>query len=407
MNLLIHIQTALRGIVTNKLRAALTMLGVAIGVGAVIAMISVGSGATSSVTSRIQSLGTNLLTVSPGAAGGLFGGARQAAGTARSLTLEDAEAIKREIPGIAAVSPEAAGNAQVVFKDSNVNTRIYGVTPVYENVHNFHVEFGDFIRDQDLRSLSRVAVLGKQVVADLFGSGESPIGQTIKINNIPFRVVGIMETKGQSGFANLDDMIFVPLSTAQKRIFGDMALSSISIQVASDNQMDTVSSLVTSLLLVRHRISDPNNADFRVMNQAELLSTMSSVSQTFTLFLGGIAAVSLLVGGIGIMNIMLVSVTERTREIGLRKAVGARQSDILWQFLIESLTLSLAGGAIGMLIGVAGAYAMSVVGSWPFVLSPNSVVLAFVFSSLVGVFFGLYPAWRASLLSPIEALRYE
>jgi putative ABC transport system permease protein len=378
-----------------------------IGVGAVISMVSIGSGASLSVTSRIRSLGSNLLTVLPGRAGERFGGVRGAAGTAQSLTYEDALAIERKIPAVKLVSPEFTGQAQVVYSRANVNTRIIGVTPVYQEVHNFFVAYGDFILPEDEKNQARVAVLGQDVVVELFPSGEDPIGKTIKIKNIPFRVIGIMEKKGQSGFQNLDDQVFIPLSTAQNRVFGEESLGSISVQVRSEEEMDSVSEQIKSLLLFRHNISNPEEADFFIMNQADILETMGQVSSTFTLLLGGIAAISLLVGGIGIMNIMLVSVTERTREIGLRKAVGAKRRDILLQFLIESTVLSLFGGILGLFTGVVGSYILSLAGGWPFIVTLNSILLAFLFSAAVGIFFGIYPARKASLLSPMEALRYE
>jgi putative ABC transport system permease protein len=407
MYLIQNIKTALRGIAANKMRSGLTMLGIMIGVGAVITMISIGSGASSSVTSRIQSLGSNLLMVRPGSAGMGQEGARQAAGTATTLTHDDSQAIKKEIPTVKEVSPEFSSSAQVVYTDHNINTSISGVTPEYEQVHNFHAAFGEFIRSEDQNTESKVAVLGQNVVTDLFPSGEDPIGKTIKIKNIPFRVIGVMEKKGEAGFQNVDDSVFVPLSTAQKRLFGTDNLRTISVQVKSSDAMDLADDQINALLLVRHKINNPDEADFNIMSQADILNTMGQVTNTLSLLLGGIAGISLLVGGIGIMNIMLVSVTERTREIGLRKAVGAKRKDILGQFLIESLVLSLLGGGMGLLLGFAGSFILSRIGGWPFVIALNSILLAFIFSAAVGIFFGIYPARRASLLSPIEALRYE
>jgi putative ABC transport system permease protein len=382
------------------------MLGIMIGVGAVVAMISIGTGASVSVTSRIQSLGSNLLMVTPEFAQGGFAGARQAGGMGTTLVTEDATAIAEEVPTVKMVSPEFSSQAQVIYGSQNVNTSIQGVVSEYQEVHNFHVAFGDFIRPEDEKAQSKVAVVGQSVVTDLF-SGENPVGKTIKIQNVPFRVIGVMELKGQSGFQNLDDMIFIPLSTAQKRVFGSESLRQISVQVRSEKDMDLADSQISSLLLIRHNIGDPTEADFEIRNQADILSTMTEVTGTFTLLLGGIAAISLLVGGIGIMNIMLVSVTERTREIGLRKAVGAKRKDILTQFLIESLILSLLGGGIGLLVGVVGSIVISKIGGWSTVVTLNSILLAFLFSAAIGIFFGIYPARRASLLSPIEALRFE
>lgn len=406
MSLRQSLKTALRALSANKMRSGLTMLGIMIGVGAVVAMISIGTGASVSVASRIQSLGSNLLMVTPEFAQGGFAGARQAGGMGTTLVNEDATAIAQEVPAVKRVSPELSSQAQVVYGNQNVNTTISGAVPDYQEVHNFHAAFGEFIRPEDEKMRNRVAVLGQSVVTNLF-SGEDPLGKTIKIGNVPFRVIGVMELKGQSGFQNLDDTIFVPLSTAQKRLFGVDNLRMISVQVRSEEEMDLAASQVTSLLLFRHKISDPTKADFSIRNQADILSTMSQVTGTMTLLLGGIAAISLLVGGIGIMNIMLVSVTERTREIGLRKAVGAKRKDILTQFLIESLILSLFGGGIGLLLGMVGSLVISRIGGWPSVVTLSSILLAFLFSAFVGIFFGIYPARRASLLSPIDALRFE
>lgn len=406
MSLRQSLKTALRALSANKMRSGLTMLGIMIGVGAVVAMISIGTGASVSVTSRIQSLGSNLLMVTPEFAQGGFAGARQAGGTGTTLVNEDAMAIAEEVPTVKTVSPEFSSQAQVIYGNQNVNTNIQGVVSEYQEVHNFHVAFGEFITPEDEKMQNKVAVVGQSVVTDLF-AGENPVGKTIKIGSVPLRVKGVMESKGQSGFQNLDDMIFVPLSTAQKRLFGSDNLRMISVQVKSEKDMDLTDSQITSLLLIRHNIGDPSEADFEIRNQADILSTMSQVTGTLTLLLGGIAGISLLVGGIGIMNIMLVSVTERTREIGLRKAVGAKRKDILTQFLIESLILSLLGGGIGLLLGVVGSIVISKIGGWSTVVTVNSILLAFLFSAAVGIFFGIYPARRASLLSPIEALRFE
>ena len=407
MNYIRNIKTAFRGILVNKMRSGLTMLGIMIGVGAVITMVSVGSGASYSITSRIQALGSNLLTVIPGSEGSRFGGARMAAGTAKTLTLDDAEAIANQVPTIDLVSPEYSSFAQVVYSSQNVNTQITGVTPEYQDVHNFYVAFGEFISAENQNTQSKVAVLGQDVVSELFPSGEDPIGKTIKIKNIPFRIIGIMELKGQAGMQNLDDQIIIPLSTSQNRVFGADNLQSISIKVKSAEEMDLASEQVTSLLYFRHNLDSAEEADFNIMNQSDLLDTMGDITDTLSLLLGGIAGISLLVGGIGIMNIMLVSVTERTREIGLRKAVGAKRKDILGQFLIESLVLSFLGGGMGLLLGLIGSFGISRVGNWPFMISVNSILLAILFSAAIGIFFGIYPTRKASLLSPIEALRYE
>ncbi|MCL4394045.1 MAG: ABC transporter permease, partial [Chloroflexi bacterium] len=282
-----------------------------------------------------------------------------------------------------------------------------GVTPAYEQVRNFHAAYGQFIQDGDNEAMTRVAVLGQTVVGELFQPGDDPIGKIIKINNVPFRVVGIMESKGTSGFTNMDDSVMIPLTTAMNRVFGGKNLRQIGVEVTSAGSMDQASAQISNLLLIRHKISDPAQADFQIMNQEQVLSTLSQVTGTLTLLLGGIAAISLLVGGIGIMNIMLVSVTERTREIGLRKAVGAKRKDILFQFLIESLMLCLAGGSAGIALGLAGSAGIGQYADWGLVISMSSIWMAFFFSGAVGIFFGIYPAVKASLLNPIDALRYE
>ncbi len=406
MNLYEGLKIAWRGLIANKIRSALTMLGIIIGVGSVVAMISIGAGANQSVTGRIQGLGSNLLTVIAGSSGS-SGGVHQAAGTAASLTLDDAKAIEKNMPTlIKNVSPEYNSQSQVVYLNQNINTQINGVTEKYQAVHNFKAKYGSYISEADVNAQSRVAVLGQEVVNNLF-AGRDPIGKTIKIKNIPFRVIGVMEYKGGSGFRNPDDVIFIPLTTAQKRVFGGNNLRSISIEVSQKNLMATASAQITNLLLNRHKITDPNAADFQIFNQADLLSTLNQVTRTLTLLLGGIAGISLLVGGIGIMNIMLVSVTERTREIGLRKAVGAKRRDILTQFLIEAIVLSLIGGGLGLVLGITGSRIIASIAGWPTVVSLNSIWLAFFFSAGIGIVFGVFPARRASMLSPIDALRYE
>jgi len=399
------IKVSLRALAANKVRTGLTMLGIIIGVAAVVAMVALGSGASQSVSSRIQSLGSNLITVMPGF-GGSFGGARQALGTANSLTLEDAVAIKKQLAAVSEVSPEYSSRAQVVFKSNNLNSSINGITTSYEQVRNVKVASGRFITDNDLKLTNRVAVLGQNLVTDLL-SGEQAVGKVIKINNIPFIVVGVLEAKGGLGFDSPDDTVFVPLTTAQNRLFGTNSVSRISVQIKEAVAMNQALEDIGWLLLGRHRLKRPEDADFRLMNQQDVLQTMSQVTGIMTLLLGGIASISLIVGGIGIMNIMLVSVTERTREIGLRKAVGAKRRDILKQFLTESVTLSLIGGLIGILLGAGGSKLIALVSGMATAVSLNSILLAFIFSSAVGIFFGIYPALRASQLSPIEALRYE
>lgn len=407
MSFTLTVRIALRAVAANKVRSGLTMLGIIIGVGAVVAMVSIGAGAKQDITNRIQGLGSNLITVIPGAGGSPFGaGARQALGSATNLNIKDAEAIEGSIPTVVRLSPEYSSRAQVIYQNQNINGSINGVTPDYAKVRNADVAVGRFIDDADLRASNRIAVIGQNITTDLF-DGNDPIGKLIKVNNLPFTVVGVLSSKGGTGFNSPDDTIFVPLTTAQNRLFGADNLSQIGVQINDDDAMDQAVEDIGWLLLSRHGLSDPDEADFRIMNQQDILQTMSQVTGTMTILLGGIAGISLIVGGIGIMNIMLVSVTERTREIGLRKAVGAKRRDILKQFLTESVTLSLIGGLVGILLGLGGARLISMIGGMTTIVTANSVLLAFVFSSAIGVFFGIYPAMRASRLSPIEALKYE
>lgn len=398
----------------NKVRSSLTILGIVIGIGSVIALVSVGQGAASGIQSSIQSLGSNLIQVMPGAqraAGGFS--ASSGRGSATTLTLDDATAIANEILGIAAVAPEVSGRQQVTAKGTNTNTSVIGVTSAYPAVRNVAIDQGNFITDAQSQNLSKVAVLGPTAAGDLFGTDEKGnlpdgiVGQSIRIKGMEFKVIGITQAKGGSGFSNQDDTIYIPLQSAQRFLTGGKSVSTIDIQAESSQAMVQVQSDVTDLLLQRHRIGDPANADFSVLNQNDLLSAVSSVSQTLTLLLAAIAGISLLVGGIGIMNMMLTTVTERTREIGLRKAIGAKRGDISRQFLIEAVTLTLIGGTIGVMLGVGIALGVNALGLITTSLSLSSIALAFGVSAAIGIVFGWYPARRASMLSPIEALRYE
>jgi macrolide transport system ATP-binding/permease protein len=395
---------ALSSIFSNKLRSFLTMLGIIVGVGAVIAMIAIGQGAGAQITERISQLGANLLMVRSGA----FhrGPSRSAAGSVTSLVYEDAQAIAEECPSVSKVDANYSRNAQVVYGNKNTNTGVNGVTPNYPDVRNFPVEQGSFVTEEDDRFMRRVAVLGKTVVENLFGE-ENPIGEYIKIKRSIFQVIGVMSEKGGSGFRDEDDVIFVPLKTAQKRLFGVDYVSVINVQAKGEEVMDQASSEITSLLRERHRLKSDDEDDFNIMSQSDILSTVQETSNTFTMLLAGIAVVSLIVGGIGIMNIMFVSVTERTREIGIRKAIGAQRRDILSQFLIEAIIVSLSGGIIGIFLGISASNLISRFASWETVITPISVVLSFSFALVVGLFFGFYPARKASLLNPIDALRYE
>ena len=416
------IKVAMRSLLANKLRSGLTMLGIIIGVAAVVSLMGIGRGAQRAIDAQIGSMGTNLLFVSPGAAS--LQGVRQAAGTAQTLTYEDALALMdpQRAPAVVAVAPELRSFGQAVYLGNNINTQIVGVTPDYEHVRNFQVQEGEFITQQELVARSSVAVLGVNVVNSLF-AGENPIGQTIRINNVPFRVVGVLQPKGGGGFGNQDDVIVVPLTTMLARLqrqrslggggsfggSGGNRVSQISVQVASPAQMDEAIQQISAILRERHHIRYED--DFTIHSQQELLQTASQVTGLLTIFLGGIAGISLVVGGIGIMNIMLVSVTERTREIGIRKAVGARRRDILLQFLVEAAVISVLGGIIG---NVVGAGVAALIGRIPTgglqlrsVVTVDSILLATLFSIAVGLFFGIYPATRAAALNQIEALRYE
>jgi putative ABC transport system permease protein len=402
------LKISLRAIRVNKMRSGLTMLGIIIGVGSVIAMLAVGTGASEKIKEQISTIGSNLLLVHPGST--TSGGLRMGMGSRTTLTKDDADAILREIPKVQEVAPVLNGGAQVVYGNQNWSTGVYGSTPGIFVVRDWSLITGRIFTEQDVRSATKVAILGQTVVTNLFGSS-NPVGQIIRIKKIPFRVIGVLEEKGQSiQGQDQDDVIYIPVSTAQKKIFGTPfpgMVRNIMVKVRSADDLDAVERDLNALLRERHRIGPKADNDFQVMNLTQMMQMAEQSTQVMTLLLGAIASVSLLVGGIGIMNIMLVSVTERTREIGIRMAVGAKTWDIRLQFIIEALTLSLMGGVIGIILGVGGAETLSVLAGWSTVVSPLSIVLAFGFSALVGIFFGFYPAYKASLLSPIDALRYE
>jgi putative ABC transport system permease protein len=405
MNFKESLLTALGALVANKLRALLTMLGIIIGVAAVITMIAIGEGSQKAVTERIQALGSDLLFVSPGAMRG--GGITVIQfGSSVRLRNEDAEAIRKSSKAIEAVVPEFNRNAQVKYENRNWNTRIIGTTPDYEWVRNFYVVAGRYFTNREERAAAKVAIIGSMIVDNLF-QGVDPLGKIIRINGQSFEVIGVLETKGQSGFQNPDDQIIVPLTTAQRRIFGVDFLSQITAKVVNQNMGDEAFYDIERVLRKSHKLREDQDNDFTIRNQADILTTLTETQQTFTFLLAGIAAVSLIVGGIGIMNIMIVSVTERTKEIGIRKAIGARKLDVMSQFLIESIVLSVSGGCIGILVGVVASYLITTYGNLTPIISLNSVVVSFIFSSFVGIFFGIYPAWKASESNVIDALRYE
>jgi putative ABC transport system permease protein len=414
MNVAESIRIALRSLAANKLRSTLTMLGVIIGVAAVIALMSVGRGAQSAIDSQIRSLGTNLLFVSPGAASSE--GVRQAQGSVQTLTYEDALALNdpQNLPAVAGVAPEVRAFGQAVYQGNNTNTQIVGVTPDYQSVRNYSVQNGDFINAANITSRSLVAVIGANVASTLFTGGEDLVGQSIRINNVPFRVIGVLESKGGSGFGNQDDQILVPLTTALARLQRNRSgsgnvISQISVQATDAKQMDAAIQQISEVLRQRHHIRYED--DFTIRSQADILASANQITGIMTLFLGGVAGISLLVGGIGIMNIMLVSVTERTREIGIRKAIGATRRNVLGQFLTEATILSVLGGLIGIALGAGIALLISGISMGGSTLQPvvglDSVLLATLFSLMVGLFFGIYPAYRAAQLNPIDALRYE
>ena len=390
------LRLALSRLRTSRMRAALTMLGVIIGVASVVALVGVGQGTTSNITTSLAGLGTNLLTVSPSSGGG---------GTSTSLTLDDAYAIA-ELESVAGVAPELSTNATVLAGTEDTTTTILGTTSAYATVRAYDVWQGTFLTDVSVEDDLRVAVLGATAASDL-GLGADDLGTEITIAGLPFKVIGILQAKGGTGFQDPDDQIMVPLGTVQKYFIGGDSVRSIGVSVADAEQMDLADGEITSLLTERHDLSATDTADFDVFNQTQLLEAASSISGTLTLVLGGIASISLGVGGIGIMNIMLVSVRERTREIGIRKAIGARGRDILLQFLVEALTLSLLGGLVGIAVGLAASAVIGQLAGWGFAFNPATVVAAVLFSLVVGVVFGVWPARQAARLDPITALRYE
>lgn len=399
---------AIRALRVNKMRALLTMLGIIIGIAAVIAMVAVGSGASKMISDQIASIGSNLLLVIPGST--TSGGLRSGSGGTPTLTYDDARAIKAECPSVAQVAPTVRGSAQVVYGNQNWSTIVMGTTPEMLTVRDWPLVGGRNISQSDVDGATKNCLIGQTIAENLFG-GSDPVGKIIRIKKIPFTVIGLLEHKGQSPQGqDQDDVVYVPLRTAQRKLFGSQFPNSVGammIQAQNADVLKKAEEEVTALLNQRHRIGPTRETDFSVRNLSEILAVSEQSSKVMSLLLGAVASISLIVGGIGIMNIMLVSVTERTREIGIRMAIGAKQRDILLQFLTEAVLLTTCGGIIGMGVGVAGAMAVSKLMGWPSLISSQAIIIAFLFSAGVGVFFGFYPARKAAALNPIEALRYE
>ena len=396
---------ALTSLYANKMRSLLTMLGIIIGVGAVIALVSVGMGVRSNVTSSIASLGSNMLIVSPGSSN--RGGVRGAAGSMQTLKYDDAKAIKDKIKNIDYVSPSVSSSYQIVYGNNNWNTSVQGVTPEFMSIRSLTIGYGSFISNDDMNKRNRVAVIGTTVASNLFAK-DNPVGKNIRINNQPYKVIGLLESKGQSSVGqDQDDVIYIPLTTAQERMLGITYVQSINVQVSGQDKMEQVQAEIENLLRSRHHILAGKDDDFHVRNLTSLMETVNQSTSMLTLLLGAIAGISLIVGGIGIMNIMMVSVTERTREIGIRKALGATFMNIMTQFLIESMVIGIIGGIIGIIVGCGASQIIAKVGNFTTVITITPIIISFIFSVGIGLFFGIYPARKAAKLDPIEALRYE
>jgi putative ABC transport system permease protein len=394
------------GVSSNKTRSGLTMLGIVIGIASVIAMLAVGEGSKAQIEANIQSIGSNLLLVQPGMQRGAGITVSAGRGSSQSLTREDATALTK-VEGVAAVSPEISSRQQIIAKGTNTNTSVIGTTPAYLDTRNIRIDTGSFFTDAQVASRGKVAVIGPTTRDDLFGEGGDAIGQKIRIRNMEFTVIGVTVAKGGSGFTNQDDTIFIPISTMSTYFTGNDSVGTIAVKAASQDAMTATQAAITTALLDQHNISDPQQADFSVLNQSDIASAASSATQTFTLLLAAIASISLLVGGIGIMNMMLTTVTERTREIGLRQAIGAEKEEIVGQFLGEAILLTVLGGLMGIALGYAISWGLNLFMGTSTKVAWSSVVLAFGVSAVIGLVFGYYPARRASKLNPIQALKYE
>lgn len=399
------IQEVLWSLMGNKVRSGLTILGIVIGIASVITMVGIGQGSKKSIEAQIESIGSNLITIMPGSQS--VGGVRQSSGSAQSLTEEDVTVLEKKVSGIKAIAPTVSSNYQITAKGNNSNTQVIGTTPDYITVKNVAIELGSFFSESQGRGSAKVAVIGPDTRDTLFGEGANPIGQTVRINKVIFQIIGVTQAKGASGFNNQDDAVYVPIKTSQNYLVGNDYINTINVTVNSQEEMTPVEEQIKTVLLESHGIENEEEADFRTMNQNDIISTASSITDTFTLLLSSIAGISLLVGGIGIMNMMLTTVTERTREIGLRKAVGVRKFYINLQFLTEAVMLTFIGGGVGVLLGLIASYFISSFSSISSVISLSSILISFGVSAAVGIIFGFYPARRAANLSPIEALRYE
>jgi putative ABC transport system permease protein len=391
----------------NKVRSSLTILGIIIGIASVITMVAIGQGAQNSITSSIESIGSNLILIQPGSQ--RVGGVNQGGGSSQTLTISDADAIKNQVANVKAVAPAITTRGQITANGNNTNTQVIGTSPDYTAVRNVSLDVGSFFTNQHAASSAKVAILGPSVRDDLFGANANPVGQSIRIGNVQFKVIGLTVAKGGTGFSNQDDVVYVPITSAQHYLAGQTSyVNNISVAAADQNSLVSVQNGISDLLLQRHKISDPAQADFSLINQSDIIATASSITGTFTTLLASIAGISLLVGGIGIMNMMLTTVTERTREIGLRKAIGIRKIYVNLQFLMEAIVLTFIGGIIGVILGwVASLVVTHFVSALSTSISLSSVFLAFFVSAGIGIIFGFYPARKASNLSPIDALRYE
>ncbi|MBD8387275.1 ABC transporter permease [Dysgonomonas sp. BGC7] len=406
MNVINLFKIALRALNGNKFRGFLTMLGIIIGVAAVITMLAIGQGSKKSIQDQISTMGSNMINIRPGT--GQFGGVRQSAGSMQTLKLEDYEAIASQAEYISAATPEVSSSGQVIFGANNSPTSVYGVNPSYLEIRKYNISQGSMFTEMDVKTSAKVCVIGQTVVENLFTNGEDPVGQTIRFNKIPMRVVGVLESKGDNTMGmDQDDLVLAPYTTIQKRVLAITYIQSIAASAVSEDATEDAIAGIEEILRQRHKIGVGDEDDFNVRSQKELISMMSSTTDMMTILLACIAGISLLVGGIGIMNIMYVSVTERTREIGLRMSIGAKGIDILMQFLIEAILLSVTGGIIGVVIGISSAYLVKSILMWPIDIQIYTIILSFVVCSATGIFFGWYPAKKASDLDPIDALRYE